>query len=146
MSMNHTPFGDLSIIAMKGCEDFVSQVDTFLKEWHGTSDSFTVRAECPRFGSGEAKGLLRDSMRGRDVFIICDVFNYGVTYKMYGQSVPMSPDDHFADLKRIIGAIGGKARRINVIMPMLYEGRQHKRSSRESLDCAMMLQELVNMV
>ena len=143
--MSHTPFGDLSIIAMKGCEEFVGQVDAFLKEWHGTDETFTVRAECPRFGSGEAKGLLRDTMRGRDVFIICDVFNYGVTYKMYGQTVPMSPDDHFSDLKRIIGAIGGKARRINVIMPMLYEGRQHKRSARESLDCAMMLQELVNM-
>ena len=145
MSMNHTPFGDLSIIAMKGCEAFVEQVDAFLKEWHGTSETFVIKAECPRFGSGEAKGLLRTTMRGRDVFIICDVFNYGVTYKMYGQTVPMSPDDHFADLKRVIGAIGGKARRINVIMPMLYEGRQHKRSARESLDCAMMLQELTNM-
>jgi len=145
MRMSHTPFGDLSIIAMKGCEEFVGQVDAFLKEWHGTDETFTVGAECPRFGSGEAKGLLHDTMRGRDVFIICDVFNYGVTYKMYGQTVPMSPDDHFADLKRVIGAIGGKARRINVIMPMLYEGRQHKRSARESLDCAMMLQELTNM-
>lgn len=84
-------------------------------------------------------------MRGHDVYIISDCFNYGVTYNMYGMQVPMSPDDHFQDLKRVIGAIGGKARRISVIMPMLYEGRQHKRTARESLDCALALQELVNM-
>jgi ribose-phosphate pyrophosphokinase len=138
-------FGDLSVIGMKGCEEFTAQVNNYLKSWRGSTETFIVDCECPRFGSGEAKGLLHESLRGHDVYIISDVFNYGVTYKMYGQTVPMSPDDHFADLKRIIGAIGGKARRINVIMPMLYEGRQHKRSSRESLDCAYALQELVSM-
>ena len=138
-------FGKLSVICMRGNETFVSEVDNYLKSWRGSSESFIVNAECPRFGSGEGKGLLHETMRGHDVYIICDIFNYGATYQMYGQTVPMSPDDHFADLKRIIGAIGGKARRINVIMPMLYEGRQHKRSSRESLDCAMALQELVNL-
>lgn len=137
-------YGELSVIGMKGCESFVSQVDAYLKESRKTTESFLVKADCPRFGSGEGKGLVHESLRGHDVYIICDVFNYGVTYKMYGQQVPMSPDDHFADLKRVIGAIGGKARRISVIMPMLYEGRQHRRSARESLDCALALQELVN--
>lgn len=145
--MKDTFFGDLSVIGMKGTEGFVSQVDNYLKEWrrHDSDTSFVTMADCPRFGSGEGKGMLSTSMRGRDVYIYADVFNYGVTYKMYGQTVPMSPDDHFSDIKRVIGAIGGKARRISVIMPMLYEGRQHKRSGRESLDCAMMLQELVNL-
>ena len=145
--MKESLFGELSVIGMRGCEQFVSQVDYYLKEWrrHGGDDSFIVPVECPRFGTGEAKGLLHESMRGHDVYIICDTFNYGVTYKMYGQTVPMSSDDHYADLKRILGAIGGKARRISVIMPMLYEGRQHKRSARESLDCALMLQELESM-
>ena len=139
-------FGDLSVIGMKGCEQFAAQVDYYLKEWrrHGGEDSFLVDVQCPRFGTGEAKALLHESLRGHDLYIICDMFNHGVTYKMYGQEVPMSPDDHYADLKRIIAANAGKARRISVIMPMLYEGRQHKRSGRESLDCAIMLQELVN--
>ena len=142
--MKEALYGDLSIIGMKGCEDFVSQVDYYLKDWrrHGGDDTYIVEASCPRFGSGEAKGLIKESMRGHDVYIIADVFNYGVTYKMYGQTVPMSPDDHYADLKRILGALAGKARRVSVIMPMLYEGRQHKRTARESLDCALMLQEL----
>ncbi len=145
--MKETQNGELSVIGMRGCEEFASQVDYYLKEWrrHGGEESFIVKADCPRFGTGEAKALLHESMRGHDVYIICDTFNYGVTYKMYGKEVPMSPDDHYADLKRIIGAIAGKAKRITVIMPMLYEGRQHKRSSRESLDCAYMLQELVAM-
>jgi len=145
--MKEALFGELSVIGMRGCEQFVSQVDYYLKEWrrHGGDESFVVPVECPRFGTGEAKGLLHKSMRGHDVYIICDPFNYGVKYKMYGMEVPMSPDDHYADLKRILGAIGGKARRTSVIMPMLYEGRQHKRSARESLDCALMLQELENM-
>lgn len=145
--MKEALFGDLSVIGMRGCEQFVSQVDYYLKDWrrHGGDESFTIDAECPRFGTGEAKGLIHKSLRGHDVYIICDPFNYGVTYKMYGQTVPMSPDDHFADLKRILGAIAGKARRTSVIMPMLYEGRQHKRSSRESLDCAMALQELTTL-
>ncbi|MBO4355466.1 MAG: ribose-phosphate pyrophosphokinase [Clostridia bacterium] len=138
-------YGPLSVIAMKGCEEFAEQVNAYIKLWRGSETGFEIVAECPRFGSGEAKGILHNTMRGHDVYILCDCFNYGVTYKMYGQTVPMSPDDHFQDLKRIIGAIGGKARRINVIMPMLYEGRQHKRSSRESLDCATALQELVSM-
>ena len=145
--MKETQYGDLSVIGMKGCEEFAAQVDYYLKEWrrHGGDESFLVKAECPRFGSGEAKALLHESLRGHDLYIICDAFNHGVTYKMYGKEVPMSPDDHYADLKRIIAAAGGKARRVTVIMPMLYEGRQHKRSGRESLDCATMLQELVNM-
>ena len=145
--MNESLYGELSVIGMRGSEQFVSQVDYYLKEWrrHGGDESFVVDVECPRFGTGEAKGLLHKSLRGHDVYIFCDTFNYGVTYKMHGMEVPMSPDDHYADLKRILGAIGGKARRISVIMPMLYEGRQHKRGTRESLDCALMLQELESM-
>ena len=145
--MKDAQFAELSVIGMKGCEAFAQQVDNYLKEWrrHTSEDTYLVEALCPRFGTGEGKGLIHHSMRGQDVYIICDVFNYGVTYRMYGQTVPMSPDDHYADLKRIIAAIAGKARRITVIMPMLYEGRQHKRSTRESLDCAIMLQELVAM-
>ena len=145
--MKDSLYGELSVIGMRGCEDFAMQIDSYLKEWrrHDNDGTFLVDAPCPRFGSGEAKGTIKNSLRGNDVYIICDVFNHGVTYNMYGMTVPMSPDDHFQDLKRTIGAIGGKARRINVIMPMLYEGRQHKRSGRESLDCALMLQELVNM-
>lgn len=145
--MKDAQFAELSVIGMKGCEAFAEQVDNYLKEWrrHTSEDTYLVEAVCPRFGTGEGKGLIHHSMRGQDVYIICDVFNYGVTYRMYGQTVPMSPDDHYADLKRIVAAIAGKARRITVIMPMLYEGRQHKRSTRESLDCALMLQELVAM-
>ena len=140
-------YAELSVIGMRGCEEFAAQVDNYLRDWrrHGGEATYLVDFDCPRFGSGEGKGLLHESLRGHDVYIICDVFNYGVTYKMYGKEVPMSPDDHYADLKRIIAAAAGKARRITVIMPMLYEGRQHKRSSRESLDCAIMLQELVHM-
>ncbi len=145
--MKDAQFAELSVIGMKGCEAFAEQVDNYLKEWrrHTSEETYLVEALCPRFGTGEGKGLIHHSMRGQDVYIICDVFNYGVTYRMYGQTVPMSPDDHYADLKRIVAAIAGKARRITVIMPMLYEGRQHKRSTRESLDCALMLQELVAM-
>ena len=145
--MKDSLYGELSVIGMRGCEEFALQIDSYLKEWrrHDNDGTFLVEAPCPRFGSGEAKGTVRNSLRGNDVYIICDVFNHGVTYNMYGMTVPMSPDDHFQDIKRVIGAIGGKARRINVIMPMLYEGRQHKRSGRESLDCALALQELVNM-
>ena len=140
--MKETVFGKLGIIAMKGCEDFANCVDNYLRERRGTNESYLVEVDCPRFGSGEAKGLLKQSVRGLDIMIICDPFNYGVTYKMRGIDIPMTPDEHFADLKRIVGAIEGKARRISVIMPMLYEGRQHKRTNRESLDCAMMLREL----
>ncbi len=145
--MKESLYGELSVIGMPGCEQFVSQVDNYLREWrrHGEDESFLAPAECPRFGTGEGKGMLHQSMRGHDVYIFCDPFNYGVTYKMRGQIIPMSPDDHYADLKRIIAAIAGKSRRISIFMPMLYEGRQHKRSGRESLDCALMLQELENM-
>ncbi len=145
--MDSQYFGKLSIIGMRGCDAFVDRVNSYLHQFREDEEGecYIVNADCPRFGTGEAKGMLHDSMRGHDVYIISDCFNYGETYNMYGQKVPMSPDDHFADLKRVIGAIGGKARRISVIMPMLYEGRQHKRSARESLDCAMSLQELVNM-
>lgn len=145
--MKEALYGELSVIGMRGCEQFVEQVDAYLREWrrHDGESSFLVEAQCPRFSDGEAKGVLTQSLRGHDVYIICDLFNYGVTYNMYGMTVPMSPDEHFQDLKRILGAIGGKARRVSVIMPMLYEGRQDKRSSRESLDCAIALQELVNM-
>ena len=145
--MKESIYAELSVIGMKGCEEFAARVDYYLKEWrrHGGEETFLVDVECPRFSSGEGKGVLHQSLRGHDLYIICDMFNHGVTYKMYGQTVPMSPDDHYADLKRIIAANAGKAKRISVIMPMLYEGRQHKRTHRESLDCAVMLQELVAM-
>ncbi len=136
-------FGDLSIIGMKGCEKFLARVDSYLHEWRSDkAGSYLVDAECPRFGSGEGKALIHESLRGHDTYIFADVFNYGVTYKMYGMQVPMSPDDHYQDIKRMICAVGGKARRLSLIMPMLYEGRQHRRTARESLDCAMALQEL----
>ena len=143
----HTPYGDLAIISMRGCEDISSKVDYYLKQWRNSDEdeSFVIAANCPRFGTGEAKGVLNHTARGLDAYIICDCFNHGVTYKMYGKTVPMSPDDHYQDLKRVIAAFGGKARRITVIMPMLYEGRQHRRTKRESMDCAIALQELVSM-
>ncbi len=147
IDLTHAPYGDLAIVAMRGCEEIAKQVDYYLMQWRGTPDekSFVINASCPRFGTGEAKGVFKHSARGLDAYIICDCFNYSVTYNMYGQEVPMSPDDHFQDLKRIIAAMGGKARRVNVIMPMLYEGRQHRRTTRESMDCAMALQELMAM-
>ena len=147
INFKHTPYGDLAIISMRGCEDISSKVDYYLKQWRGAEEdqSFVIPANCPRFGTGEAKGVLNHTARGLDAYIICDCFNHGVTYKMYGQTVPMSPDDHYQDLKRVIAAFGGKARRITVIMPMLYEGRQHRRTKRESMDCAMALQELISM-
>lgn len=145
--MKDSLYGELTVIGMQGSESFVNLVDNYLKEWrrHGGEETYLAHASVPRFGSGEGKAMIQESMRGQDVYIYCDVYNYGVTYKLHGMTVPMSPDEHYADLKRIIAAIGGKARRITVIMPMLYEGRQHKRTARESLDCATMLQELVNM-
>ena len=147
IDLTHAPYGDLAIVAMRGCEEIAKQVDYYLMQWRGTPDekSFVINASCPRFGTGEAKGVFKHSARGLDAYIICDCFNYSVTYNMYGKEVPMSPDDHFCDLKRIIAAMGGKARRVNVIMPMLYEGRQHRRTTRESMDCALMLQELISM-
>lgn len=139
--------GKLGIISMKGCEEIAKKIDDYLVQWHNDenkdmADTFLLSAVCPRFATGEAKGVITDSVRGYDLYIICDVFNHSVTYKMYGKDIPMSPDDHFQDLKRIIAAAGGKAKRITVLMPMLYEGRQHRRTARESLDCAMALQEL----
>ena len=133
---------------MKGCEELADKIDWYLKKFRGEydpEDTYIVKIKCPRFGSGEAKCVINETVRGNDVFIICDVFNHGVTYKMYGEENHMSPDDHYQDLKRIIAAMSGKARRISVVMPMLYEGRQHRRSARESLDCALALQELVSM-
>ncbi len=143
--MNEALRGDLSVITLRGGEEFAGKVDNYLKEWRKEENGFIFKPEWPRFGTGEGKCVLHNSMRGHDVYIIADVFNYGVKYKMYGQEVPLSPDEHYQDLKRLICAIEGKASRISVIMPMLYEGRQHKRSMRESLDCAFALQELVNM-
>lgn len=154
------PVGPLGIIGMAGCEELTRKVDTYITDWRkerneqnhstaslfeGCQNTYQIKAICPRFGTGEAKGVLKESIRGDDLYILVDVFNYGVKYKMYGAEVPMSPDDHYADLKRIIAATGGKARRITVIMPMLYESRQHRRTSRESLDCALFLQELNKM-
>ena len=151
------PVGPLGIIAMPSSTEMGDRINTYLKRWqreHEESgddkrtypgngrDTYLIKAACPRFGTGEAKGMLKESVRGYDLYILTDVANYACTYKMYGKEVPMSPDDHWQDLKRVIGAAAGKARRISVIMPMLYESRQHKRSSRESLDCAMALQEL----
>ena len=155
------PFGSLGIIALPGCEELAQKIDRYLVKWRAQKqsehkhsiafagyerDSYIINATFPRFGTGEGKGTISESVRGYDLFIICDVFNYGVTHKMYGQDVPLSPDEHYANLKRAIAAVAGKAHRITVIMPMLYEGRQHKRSSRESLDCALALQELCNLM
>ena len=154
------PVGPLGLIPLKSCEDLGKKVDAWLVEWrkereseHKTTiafagyqrDSYIIGAKTPRFGSGEAKGELTESVRGDDLYIMVDVCNYNMTYTMNGLKNHMSPDDHYQDLKRVIAAVGGKGRRINVIMPFLYESRQHKRSSRESLDCALALQELVKM-
>jgi len=155
------PFGPLGLIAMPGCEELGQKVNSWLMKWYEQQDAledtplfslmgynrqdFLIEAHCPRFGTGEGKGMIKSSVRGYDIYILCDIGAYNVEYKMYGRSVPMSPDDHYQDLKRIIAAIGGRAKRISVIMPMLYEGRQHRRTSRESLDCALALQELQHM-
>lgn len=146
VDFKHTPYGDLALISMNGCEDISAKVDHYLKKWRDAEEdeTYIVKPHCPRFGTGEAKAVLKHTARGVDAYILCDCFNYSVEYKMYGKTVPMSPDDHFQDLKRVIAALGGKARRITVIMPMLYEGRQHRRTARESMDCAMALQELVS--
>lgn len=151
------PVGRLGIMALPGCEELAAKVDNYLVTWRTQResdhkdtiafagyqrDTYIIKANFPRFGTGEGKCTISQSVRGFDIFILCDMFNHGVHYEMYGHEVMMSPDEHFANLKRAISAIGGKARRLTVIMPMLYEGRQHKRSGRESLDCAEMLQEL----
>jgi len=153
------PVAPLGVIAMRGCEEMGRAVNNYLTKWQvdnstdeklhsfygSEANGFLIRTNCPRFGTGEGKGMILDSVRGYDLYIICDVGAYQCTYKMYGKEVPMTPDEHYADLKRIIAAVSGKAKRINVIMPMLYEGRQHRRTARESMDCALMLQELVAM-
>ena len=159
-TLENMPVGPLGFIPVAGCEELGKKVDDYLVQWRKENaanlkddavfidylkDSYIVDAKVPRFGSGEAKGIINESVRGKDVYIMVDVCNYSLTYKMSGNINRMSPDDHFQNLKRVIAAIGGKARRINVIMPFLYESRQHKRSSRESLDCALALQELVRM-
>lgn len=141
--------GRLGVIGMKGCQDITAKIDYYLKKFnedkHPDIETFVIPVSTPRFGTGEAKAMIMHSIRTYDVYIVMDAFNYGVTYNMYGKEHPMSPDDHYQDLKRVISAMGGKAKRITVIMPMLYEGRQHKRSARESLDCALALQELESM-
>ncbi|MCQ2520007.1 MAG: ribose-phosphate pyrophosphokinase [Lachnospiraceae bacterium] len=154
------PVGSLGIIPLESCKEMGAKIDSFLVKWREERESehkeslafsgymrpsYILEAKVPRFGSGEAKGLIMESVRGTDLYLLVDVCNYSLTYSMGGFENHMSPDDHYQDLKRIIAAVGGKARRITVIMPFLYESRQHKRTARESLDCAMALQELTSM-
>ncbi len=154
------PVGSLGIIPLEGCRTLGEKVDSYLVKWraereseHKESlafagyqrDSYVLSAKVPRFGSGEAKGQILESVRGTDLYLLVDICNYSMTYSLCGHENHMSPDDHYQDLKRIIAAVGGKARRITVIMPYLYESRQHNRTSRESLDCALALQEMVKM-
>ena len=154
------PYGTLGILALESSRDMGKKVNDYIVDWrndraakHATAasfagynrDSFILDSACPRCGSGEAKGIIRESVRGQDLYLLVDVCNYNLTYTVCGQTNHMSPDDHYQDLKRIIAAVGGKARRITVIMPFLYESRQHRRSARESLDCALALQELTQM-
>ncbi len=154
------PVGPLGIIPLASCKTLGEKINNYLVTWrkereheHKSSiafkdymrDTYIIKAATPRFGSGEAKGVIQESVRGDDLYILVDVCNYSLTYKLFGHINHMSPDDHFQDLKRVIAAVGGKAKRINVIMPFLYESRQHKRTDRESLDCALGLQELVHM-
>ena len=158
--LDNIPIGALGIIALDGCQEMGKRVNDYLVKWRKEDghvhkddvafsgyerDNYLIDARVPRFGSGEAKGIIKESVRGRDLYLMVDVCNYSVTYSLSGNINHMSPDDHFQNLKRIIAAVGGKGRRINVIMPFLYESRQHRRTSRESLDCALALQELVRM-
>lgn len=158
--LDNIPVGSLGIIALDGCTEMGNKVNDYIVKWrhedghaykdnvvfHGYErDNYLIEADTPRFGSGEAKGIIKESVRGMDLYIMVDVCNYSLTYSLSGKTNHMSPDDHYQNLKRMIAAIGGKGRRINVIMPFLYESRQHKRSGRESLDCALALQELVRM-
>ena len=159
-NLESIPVGSLRMIPLEGCRELGEKVDKYLVEWrtereneHKNSlafagyqrDSYILDAKISRFGTGEAKGVINESVRGTDLYLLVDVNNYSLTYSLCGIQNHMSPDDHYQDLKRIIAAVGGKARRITVIMPFLYESRQHKRSTRESLDCALALQELVRM-
>ncbi|SDZ87147.1 ribose-phosphate pyrophosphokinase [Lachnospiraceae bacterium NK3A20] len=154
------PVGSLGLVPLVGCEQMGQEIDYYLTRWRAERESehknslafagyqrpsYIVNCDLPRFGTGEGKGVMKDSVRGMDLYLLVDVVNYSKTYRLFGEENHMSPDDHFQNLKRAIAAIGGKARRITVIMPYLYEGRQHKRAMRESLDCAMALQELVHM-
>ena len=154
------PVGPLGLIPLKGMEDFTKKVNNYLVEWRKERESehkdtllfseyekedYIIKSTISRFGSGEAKGTIEEAVRGDDLYLLVDVCNYSMTYSLSGKINHMSPDDHFQDLKRIIAAIAGKARRITVIMPFLYESRQHKKTGRESLDCALALQELTNM-
>lgn len=154
------PVGALGLVALNSCTEIGEKVDQYLVKWRYTRehehedniafkgyqrDTYRICASVPRFGTGEAKGLIKESVRGYDLFILVDVTNYSLTYTVSGHKNHMSPDDHFQDLKRVIAAVGGKARRITVIMPFLYESRQHRRTGRESLDCALALQELTSM-
>lgn len=158
--LDNIPVGSLGIIALDGCTEMGNKVNDYIVKWrhedghahkddvvfHGYErDNYLIEANTPRFGSGEAKGIIKESVRGMDLYLMVDVCNYSLTYSLSGKTNHMSPDDHFQNLKRMIAAIDGKGRRINVIMPFLYESRQHKRSGRESLDCALALQELVRM-
>ncbi len=158
--LDNIPVGALGIISLPGCEEMGNRVNDYLVKWRKETDhehkdnivfsgyeneTYLINAKVPRFGSGEAKGIIEESVRGKDLYLMVDVCNYSLTYSLTGNTNHMSPDDHFQNLKRIIAAVGGKARRLNVIMPFLYESRQHKRSARESLDCALALQELVRM-
>ena len=153
------PVAPLKLAVLEGCRDFGAEVDRYLTGFrHQTplnpeavsispgylNDSYLLNCSCPRFGTGEGKGVINDSVRGVDLFILADVCNYSLTYTVCGHKNHMSPDNHYQDLKRVISAANGKAKRITVIMPFLYEGRQHKRSKRESLDCALALQELTS--
>ncbi|MCF2667442.1 MULTISPECIES: ribose-phosphate pyrophosphokinase [Lachnospiraceae] len=158
--LENIPVGALGIIALDGCTEMGNRVNDYLVKWRkedGSAykddvvfngyerDTYLIDAKVPRFGSGEAKGIINESIRGKDLYLMVDVCNYSLTYSLTGHTNRMSPDDHYQNLKRVIAAVGGKARRLNVIMPFLYESRQHKRSNRESLDCALALQELVRM-
>lgn len=141
----------LGIIALKGAEKMGESVNNTLMHWKKSKGKrvpeggYIIHTSCPRFGSGESKGLISESIRGKDLYFLIDVCNHSITYKMFGEQVKMSPDDHYQDLKRLIAACNGKANRITVIMPFLYESRQHRRTTRESMDCALMLRELENM-
>ena len=136
--------GKIGLVVLNSAEKIGVRVDQILSEWRG-GEHFLIPAECPRFSSGEGKCIMKESVRDRDIYILLDVCNTSLTYEMFGETNRMSPDDHYQDLKRAIAACSGKADRINVIMPFLYEGRQHRKTTRESLDCAVMLRELENM-
>jgi len=142
-----TPVAPLALLVCPGAEELANLIDSRLVKLYNEIseekfETFIIKSACPRFTNGDAKGIIYDSVRGKDLYIICDPGNHGVTYEMFGQNIPLTPDEHYANLKRLICACTGKPQRITVLMPMLYGGRQHRRASRESLDCAMMLQEL----